>query len=224
MDRRRWVSPPPPHISKWICAPATGWQQKFSSSHGTKETMSILMTSTLPFSFLKRTLTYQESPERLCCLDRSTMFSSQSMARCHLEFFFWPPPATGNQRLLQRWRMIGWREPRNHPLNYVPLHFAITLRRTTRETSLGQAIIYQLLGIISGVEPGDLEDFIEKHENKCLILLDGFDEYRGSTELANSLSAIMGFRRNRRLRVLVTSMQASSWRGLQRRRPIAVLH
>ena len=115
------------------------------------------------------------------------------------------PAGHGKTTVVAKMTYDWMTKAKTSPLKDIPLLFTITLRHTTINTSLGEAIIDQLLGEIDGVTPEAVDKFIGKNEDKCLILLDGFDEYKGNMDSKNSLSDIVGYRRNRLLRVLVTS-------------------
>ena len=99
------------------------------------------------------------------------------------------------------------------PLKDIPLVFAVMFRRTDKGTSLGKAILSQLLGNMKGVTPEDIEKFLGENNKECLILLDGYDEFSGTmipsdkSSSCNQSSIIRALRYEelRNIRVLVTS-------------------
>lgn len=95
----------------------------------------------------------------------------------------------------------------NSPLKDVPLVFALKFRRSDKRTSLGEAIVRQLLGKLEGVTPEEIEKFIDENEEDCVILLDGYDEYSGSITSEgpkSSLDELLLYQRFQKCRVLVT--------------------
>ncbi|XP_041479599.1 uncharacterized protein LOC121427323 [Lytechinus variegatus] len=93
------------------------------------------------------------------------------------------------------------------PLKDVPLVFALKFRRSGKHTSLGEAIVKQLLGKIDGVTPQEIEKFIDENEEDCVILLDGYDEYNGSITSdgpKSSLEELLLYQRFRKCRVLIS--------------------
>ncbi|XP_071497168.1 NLR family CARD domain-containing protein 4-like [Diadema antillarum] len=99
------------------------------------------------------------------------------------------------------------------PLKDIPLLFVITMRRLKKDTSLGDAILFQLLQSMDGISGEELEKFIAAHEDKCMLVLDGYDEYVGKIctkssqdpHLCSSVIDVMCNRKLRKCRTLVTS-------------------
>ncbi|XP_041485985.1 protein NLRC5-like [Lytechinus variegatus] len=94
------------------------------------------------------------------------------------------------------------------PLKDVPLVFALKYRRTRKDTSLGEAIVSQLLGRMKGVTPEEIEEFLSDNDEDCVILLDGFEEFSGSLSTEDEKSSLVEltlFQRFPGCRVLVTS-------------------
>ncbi|XP_072182276.1 NLR family CARD domain-containing protein 4-like [Diadema setosum] len=99
------------------------------------------------------------------------------------------------------------------PLKDIPLLFVITMRRLKKDTSLGDAILYQLLQSMDGISGEDLENFIAANEDKCMLVLDGYDEYAGKIctkssqdpHLCSSVIDVICNRKLRKCRTLVTS-------------------
>ena len=91
----------------------------------------------------------------------------------------------------------------------LPLLFILRLRDISQKTSLGQAIIEQLLNDIPDLNPDTLEKFIQRNQKLCWIILDGLDEYGGSMvsseELSNSIVKVITYKELPRCRVLVTT-------------------
>nr|XP_054757387.1 uncharacterized protein LOC129263503 [Lytechinus pictus] len=89
-------------------------------------------------------------------------------------------------------------------LEDLPLLFVVKFRNTSRSTSIGEAIISQLLSDVSDLTPEGLESFIRQHQGICHIVLDGLDEYAGISSTSNILS-ILQWKMFRQCRVLVTT-------------------
>ena len=97
------------------------------------------------------------------------------------------------------------------PLQNVPLLFILRFREIKRETSLGRAIVGQLLHNLP-VKPDELENFIRKYQSLCWIVLDGLDEFRGrmntNRKVTSNCGNIVSVLTNKELpdcRVLVTT-------------------
>ena len=91
----------------------------------------------------------------------------------------------------------------------LPLLFIIRLRDVSQESSLGEAIVEQLLFDIPELTPMSLELFIRKNQKHCWIILDGFDEFRGSlspnAETMNGVVKVINYNDLPDCRVLVTT-------------------
>ena len=92
---------------------------------------------------------------------------------------------------------------------HLPLLFILRLRDVNRETSLGQAIIGQLLSDLPDLKPKHLEAFIQLNQQLCWILLDGLDECSGlmdsSNEFSGNIREVLQNRAYPSCRVLVTT-------------------
>ena len=94
------------------------------------------------------------------------------------------------------------------PIKDVPLLFALKLRETDIQTSLGSAIKCQLLGTDFHVAPKQLEKFISENDKECCVLLDGYDEFPGSVASKgrqSSLVELMCCKQFKGCLVLITS-------------------
>ncbi|XP_063956752.1 protein NLRC5-like [Lytechinus pictus] len=89
-------------------------------------------------------------------------------------------------------------------LEDLPLLFVVKFRNTSKTTSIGEAIISQLLSDVDDLTPEGLESFIRQHQGICHIVLDGLDEYAGISSTSNILS-ILQWKMFRQCRVLVTT-------------------
>ena len=91
----------------------------------------------------------------------------------------------------------------------LPLLFILKLRDIGPQSSLGQAIIEQLLNDVPDLSPDTLEKFIQRNQQLCWIMLDGLDEYGGSMvrseDLTNSIVKVITYKELPRCRVLVTT-------------------
>ena len=100
-------------------------------------------------------------------------------------------------------------ENRDSPLENVPFLFALKFRQTDKDTSLGDAIVTQLLGHANNITAEEIEKFIGENQDACTILLDGFDEFNGSIvgkcQQKTSLIELLLSQRFRNCRVLVTT-------------------
>ncbi|XP_063956546.1 protein NLRC5-like [Lytechinus pictus] len=70
-------------------------------------------------------------------------------------------------------------------LEDLPLLFVVKFRNTSHSTSIGEAIISQLLSDVDDLTPEGLESFIRQHQGICNIVLDGLDEYAGISSSSN---------------------------------------
>ncbi|XP_041466330.1 uncharacterized protein LOC121416873 [Lytechinus variegatus] len=75
-------------------------------------------------------------------------------------------------------------------LDDLPLLFVVKFRNTCRDTSIGQAIISQLLSDVKDLTPEGLEEFIRQHQGICHIILDGLDEYAGISSSSNIMKIL----------------------------------
>ena len=95
------------------------------------------------------------------------------------------------------------------PFEKLPLLFIIRLRDVDQESSLGQAIIDQLLNDVAELTTEPLEMFLRKNQELCWIVLDGLDEYNGTlesnSECTNSIADVVCNRVLPSCRVLVTT-------------------
>ncbi|XP_041467014.1 uncharacterized protein LOC121417391 [Lytechinus variegatus] len=89
-------------------------------------------------------------------------------------------------------------------LEDLPLLFVVKFRNTSQSTSIGEAIISQLLSDVDDLTPEGLESFIRQHQGICHIVLDGLDEYAGISSTSNILS-ILRWKMFLQCRVLVTT-------------------
>ncbi|XP_041466136.1 uncharacterized protein LOC121416745 [Lytechinus variegatus] len=89
-------------------------------------------------------------------------------------------------------------------LEELPLLFVVKFRNTSQSTSIGEAIISQLLSDVDDLTPDGLESFIRQHQGICHIILDGLDEYAGISSSSNIMS-ILRWKMFIRCRVLVTT-------------------
>nr|XP_054766023.1 NACHT, LRR and PYD domains-containing protein 1 homolog [Lytechinus pictus] len=89
-------------------------------------------------------------------------------------------------------------------LEDLPLLFVVKFRNTSKKTSIGEAIISQLLSDVDDLTPEGLERFIRQHQGSCHIVLDGLDEYAGISSTSNILN-ILRWKMFRQCRVLVTT-------------------
>nr|XP_054756762.1 uncharacterized protein LOC129262775 [Lytechinus pictus] len=89
-------------------------------------------------------------------------------------------------------------------LEDLPLLFVVKFRNTSDSTSIGEAIISQLLSDVDDLTPEGLESFIRKHQGICHIVLDGLDEYAGISSSSNIMS-ILRWEMFQQCRVLVTT-------------------
>ena len=91
----------------------------------------------------------------------------------------------------------------------LPLLFIIRLRDVRAGSSLGEAIIEQLLHDIPVLIPEPLDNFIRMNQELCWIILDGLDEYRGtlnpSASLIKTIVDVIATREMPSCRVLVTT-------------------
>ena len=91
----------------------------------------------------------------------------------------------------------------------LPLLFILRLREVNEDTSLGQAIVEQLLPDVDESRPKALETFIKNNQKLCWIVFDGLDEFKGSIkERKKVASNIVNIITNKDLpdcRVLVTT-------------------
>ena len=95
------------------------------------------------------------------------------------------------------------------PFEKLPLLFILRLRDVSPETSLGRALIDQLLHDVSELTPEPLESFIHRNQELCWIILDGLDEFRGtldlSTAVTNDIVNVIVNKKFPSCRVLVTT-------------------
>ncbi|XP_041465899.1 uncharacterized protein LOC121416468 [Lytechinus variegatus] len=89
-------------------------------------------------------------------------------------------------------------------LEDLPLLFVVKFRNTSHTTSIGEAIISQLLSDVKDLTPEDLEEFIRQHQGICHIILDGLDEYAGISSSSNIMD-ILRWEMFQQCRVLVTT-------------------
>ncbi|XP_041466184.1 uncharacterized protein LOC121416775 [Lytechinus variegatus] len=89
-------------------------------------------------------------------------------------------------------------------LEDLPLLFVVKFRNTSHTTSIGEAIISQLLSDVKDLTPEGLEEFIRQHQGICHIILDGLDEYAGISSSSNIMS-ILRWKMFMQCRVLVTT-------------------
>ncbi|XP_063957252.1 uncharacterized protein LOC135154558 [Lytechinus pictus] len=89
-------------------------------------------------------------------------------------------------------------------LEDLPLLFVVKFRNTSHSTSIGEAIISQLLSDVDDLTPEGLESFIRQHQGICHIVLDGLDEYAGISSSSNIMS-ILRWEMFQQCRVLVTT-------------------
>ncbi|XP_041466186.1 uncharacterized protein LOC121416777 [Lytechinus variegatus] len=89
-------------------------------------------------------------------------------------------------------------------LEDLPLLFVVKFRNTSHSTSIGEAIISQLLSDVDDLTPEGLESFIRQHQGMCHIILDGLDEYAGISSSSNIMS-ILRWKMLMQCRVLVTT-------------------
>ncbi|XP_041466361.1 uncharacterized protein LOC121416900 [Lytechinus variegatus] len=75
-------------------------------------------------------------------------------------------------------------------LEDLPLLFVVKFRNTSQSTSIGEAIISQLLSDVDDLTPEGLESFIRQHQGICHIVLDGLDEYAGISSSSNIMRII----------------------------------
>ena len=92
---------------------------------------------------------------------------------------------------------------------HLSLLFVLRLRDISKGTSLGQAIIEQLLYDIPGLTQDHLENCIEVNQTLSWIILDGLDEFSGtistSEEISSNIVNVMQNNELQRCRVLVTT-------------------
>ncbi|XP_072169760.1 uncharacterized protein [Diadema setosum] len=96
------------------------------------------------------------------------------------------------------------------PMHDVFALFVLKMREIKETMSLGDAIVSQLTGVISGVTPEGIESFIEENQDQCMLICDGYDEFGGSikTRTFKGWTSLIQVLRNKKLkdcRVLVTS-------------------
>nr|XP_054757848.1 uncharacterized protein LOC129263959 [Lytechinus pictus] len=89
-------------------------------------------------------------------------------------------------------------------LEDLPLLFVVKFRNTSQSTSIGEAIISQLLSDVDDLTPEGLESFIRQHQGICHIVLDGLDEYAGISSSSN-IMRILRMEIFSQCRVLVTT-------------------
>ncbi|XP_063956653.1 protein NLRC5-like [Lytechinus pictus] len=89
-------------------------------------------------------------------------------------------------------------------LEDLPLLFVVKFRNTSHSTSIGEAIISQLLSDVDDLTPEGLESFIREHQGICHIVLDGLDEYAGISSSSN-IMRILRWEMFQQCRVLVTT-------------------
>ncbi|XP_041466141.1 uncharacterized protein LOC121416749 [Lytechinus variegatus] len=89
-------------------------------------------------------------------------------------------------------------------LEDLPLLFVVKFRNTSHTTSIGEAIISQLLSDVKDLTPQGLEEFIRQHQGICHIILDGLDEYAGISSSSNIMS-ILRWKMFPQCRVVVTT-------------------
>ena len=91
----------------------------------------------------------------------------------------------------------------------VPLLFILRLREVTKEASIGQAIIEQLLPEVEELSAAPLEQFIRSNQNLCWIIFDGLDEFAGritsKTKAAGNIVKVLTCKDLPGCRVLVTT-------------------
>ena len=63
------------------------------------------------------------------------------------------------------------------PFEDLPLLFILKLRNVDKRSSLGKAIIANLLPDVKELTPEVMNSFIDSHQKMCWIILDGLDEY-----------------------------------------------
>ena len=93
------------------------------------------------------------------------------------------------------------------PLKEVPLLFALRMQYMNNQTLLGQSIISQLLGNDKDVSAKNLEEYIEENQSKCMLILDGLDEFRGDAfaKKLEQLHRILHNSKYPKCRVIITS-------------------
>ncbi|XP_041466538.1 uncharacterized protein LOC121417044 [Lytechinus variegatus] len=89
-------------------------------------------------------------------------------------------------------------------LEDLPLLFVVKFRNTSQSTSIGEAIISQLLSDVKDLTPEGMEEFIRQHQGICHIILDGLDEYAGIFSSSNIMN-ILRWEMFQQCRVLVTT-------------------
>ena len=99
----------------------------------------------------------------------------------------------------------------NSAFEKLPLLFIIRLRDVRSGSSLGEAIIEQLLHDIPVLTPEPLDNFIRMNQELCWIILDGLDEFRGTLDPSASL--------NKTIVDVITTRELPSCRVLVTTRP-----
>nr|XP_054757516.1 protein NLRC5-like [Lytechinus pictus] len=89
-------------------------------------------------------------------------------------------------------------------LEDLPLLFVVKFRNTSHSTSIGEAIISQLLSDVDDLTPEGIESFIRQHQGMCHIVLDGLDEYAGISSSSN-IMRILRWEMFPQCRVIVTT-------------------
>ncbi|XP_041466368.1 uncharacterized protein LOC121416908 isoform X1 [Lytechinus variegatus] len=89
-------------------------------------------------------------------------------------------------------------------LEHLPLLFVVKLRKTSHHTSIGEAIISELLSDVDDLTPEGLESFIRRNQTMCHIILDGLDEYAGISS-SNNIVSIIRWKEFPECRVLITT-------------------
>ncbi|XP_041467457.1 uncharacterized protein LOC121417787 [Lytechinus variegatus] len=132
------------------------------------------------------------------------IFSAKVNGRLPSRILISAPAGRGKTTAVAKMAHDWVHKERGSGLEDLPLLFVVKFRNTSQRTSIGEAIISQLLSDVDDLTPEGLESFIREHQGICHIVLDGLDEYAGISSTSNILS-ILGWKMFRQCRVLVTT-------------------
>ncbi|XP_041467392.1 NACHT, LRR and PYD domains-containing protein 1 homolog [Lytechinus variegatus] len=132
------------------------------------------------------------------------IFSAKVNGRLPSRILISAPAGRGKTTAVAKMAHDWVHKERGSGLEDLPLLFVVKFRNTSQRTSIGEAIISQLLSDVDDLTPEGLESFIREHQEICHIVLDGLDEYAGISSTSNILS-ILRWKMFRQCRVLVTT-------------------
>ncbi|XP_041467401.1 uncharacterized protein LOC121417734 [Lytechinus variegatus] len=118
------------------------------------------------------------------------IFSTKVNGKLPSRIFISAPAGVGKTTAVAKIAYDWAQEEKESALEHLPLLFVVKFRNTSHKTSIGEAIISQLLSDVDDLTPEGIESFIRRNQDICHIILDGLDEYAGITSSSNIVSVI----------------------------------